>query len=204
MKQTFYIIILAFLLVGCTESKVKSTATDYLKKQMKDPSSFKAENVQVILDTIPVFLNQDLLSAAEKANEALEKYDRYKDRDSYLWYEEKQKASSNMASSLLSLGLAYNLAKEKEDKSFEYMALVNCSGKNSFGGTISSKYIVIIDKDKPEKVLGEYHVDSDFLKKIYAIYYTQSEEKNKLKENEFGKIDTEAMTPIEKFIFNEE
>ena len=204
MKKLLFILSIAFVLMGCTESKVKSTATDYLQKQMKDPSSFKAENIQVILDTIPIFLNRELLSAAEEANEALENYNRYKDRDSYLWYDEKQKASSQMSSALLSLGIAYNLAKAKKDKSYEYMVLINCSGKNSYGSTVSSKYIVIVDKDKTDKVIGEYHVNTDFLEKILAIYYTQEDEKAKLKENEFGKIDTDNMTPIEQFIFNEQ
>lgn len=204
MKKLLFILSIAFVLMGCTESKVKSTATDYLQKQMKDPSSFKAENIQVILDTIPIFLNRELLSAAEEANEALENYNRYKDRDSYLWYDEKQKASSQMSSALLSLGIAYNLAKAKKDKSYEYMVLINCSGKNSYGSTVSSKYIVIVDKDKKDKVIGEYHVNTDFLEKILAIYYTQEDEKAKLKENEFGKIDTDNMTPIEQFIFNEQ
>lgn len=204
MKKLLFILSIACVLVGCTESKVKSTATDYIQKQMKDPSSFKVENIQVILDTIPIFLNQELLSAAEEANDALNDFNRYKDRDSYLWHDEQQKAISKMGSALLSLNVAYNRAKAKKDKSYEYMVLINCSGKNSYGVTVSSKYIVIVDKDKTNKVIGLYDVDTDFLEKVIAIYYNQDEEKAKLKENEFGKIDTENMTPIEQFIFDEQ
>ena len=57
--------------MGCTESNVKSTATEYLKKQMKDPSSFKVEKIEVLLDTVPLFFNKNLMSLSEKFSEAV-------------------------------------------------------------------------------------------------------------------------------------
>lgn len=203
MKRIIFLITISVLLVSCNESKVKNTAKNYLQKQMKDPSSFKAENVDVILDTIPIFLNKDLLYAAEKANEALNDYNRYKDRDSYLWRDEQRKATEDVRSALLTLGFSYNLAKEKKDKPYEYMVLMNCSGKNSYGGTVSSKYIIIVDKEKTDKVLGEYRIDSDFVEQIMAIYYSVGEGEQKFKQNDFGKIDTEGMSKVEQFIFSE-
>lgn len=48
MKKYLFILSIAFVLISCTESKVKSTATDYLQRQMKDPSSFIAENLSQV------------------------------------------------------------------------------------------------------------------------------------------------------------
>ena len=76
--------------MGCTESNVKSTATEYLKKQMKDPSSFKVEKIEVLLDTVPLFLNKHLMSLSEKFSEAVDENNRYKDRDKYLWRKAKE------------------------------------------------------------------------------------------------------------------
>ena len=79
--------------------------------------------------------------------------------------------------------------------------MISCSANNSYGSIVSSKYIIIVDKEDTDKVLGEYRIDSDFVKKIVASYFITGEKE--LKENEFGKIETDGMTTIEKFIFDE-
>lgn len=203
MKRIVFLLIITTILFSCTESRVKSTAKESVKKQMKDPSSFKAEDVEVILDTIPIFLNHDLLTTAEKVNEALKDVNHYKELDSYLWYDELKKATEDLQSAVMTLGLSYHSAKEKKDKPYEYMVLMNCSGKNSYGGTVSSKYIVIVDKEKTDKVLGEYRIDTDFIEQVMAIYYSVGEGEQKFKENDFGKIDTEGMSRVEQFIFSD-
>lgn len=186
--------------MGCTESNVKSTATEYLKKQMKDPSSFKVEKIEVLLDTVPLFLNKNLMSLSEKFSEAVDENNRYKDRDNYLWHKEKEKASQNLLESMVAFNLEYKLQKDKEQP-YQYMVMISCSANNSYGSIVSSKYIIIVDKEDTDKVLGEYRIDSDFVKKIVASYFITGEKE--LKENEFGKIETDGMTTIEKFIFDE-
>lgn len=202
MKRKFLLSLLtiAILLSSCTESNVKNTATEYLKKQMKDPSSFKVEKAEVVLDTVPIFLNKRVMSLSEKFSDALDENNRYKDRDSYLWRKEKENASEKLTEAMIEFGLEYQIQKSKEQP-YQYMVLISCSGNNSYGGTVSSKYIVIVDKEDTDKVLGEYRIDSDFSKKIIASFLISGEEK--LKENEFGKIETEGMTTVEKFIFDE-
>lgn len=201
MKKLFILLVLAFSLCGCTERKVKNTATDYLQKQMKDPSSFKAEEIDVVLDTIPLYLNHNLLSLGNKAHDALDDVNRYKNRSSSLWYSEQKEASEKLSSTMFEILTSYNELKAKKDKSVHYMVLIKSSGKNSYGGTVSSNYIVIVDKDNTDKVLGEYRVDNDLLEKIVPILTISGEGDRLLKENEFGKIDTEGLTKVEQFIF---
>lgn len=204
MKKLLFLLAMVLTICGCTESTVKKTATEYLQKQMKDPSSFKAEEVDVVLDTIPLFLNNNLLSLGKKASEAMKDVDRYKNRSSSLWYSEQKEASENLSSSLLEIISAYSELKTKKDKSVHYMVLMKCSGKNSYGGTVSSKYIIIVDKEKTDKVLGEFRVDNDLLEKIVPIVTLSGDGKRLLSENEFGKIDTDSLSKIEQFIFSEE
>lgn len=201
MKNLLFVTLLAFLMVSCTESSVKRTATEYIQKQMKDPSSFKAEKVDVILDTIPIYLNKDILSAAEDFSDAVNEKERYSNRDSYLWRDEISKAQLNLDVARILLNSKISEAKKKKSKP-QYLVLMECSGKNSYGGTVSSKYIVIVDKENTEKVLGEYRLDGDFAEKLVVAYmFSVDDGFNKLKTNEYGKVETDGMTPLETFLF---
>lgn len=201
MKKIFFLLAIPLLLLSCSEGNVKKTATEYIKNQMKDPSSFKAENVVVLKDTVPIYLSKDLLSAADKAKDALEDSERYKNRSSYLWYDEQQKASRDFSNSYSMLkSLIESTTKEKPV--VEYMVLMKVTGNNSFGGTVSSKYIVIVDKDDTSKVLGEFRLDENLIKKIMIINMTENPGSH-LKFNQFGKVDTDGMSELEKFIFSE-
>ena len=213
MKKCLFLSMITILLLGCTESKVKNTATEYIKNQMKDPSSFKTEKVVVILDSIPLYLNHVILSQAEETKKALENYAYYKDRDYGLWWKEISQAKEKLDISLLTLKTTYTLTrdievpkelkkKDAKDTSIEYMVLIDCSAKNSYGGTVSSKYIVIVDKENSDNVLGYYDIDKDFLENLYTIFYSVDELKDKIKQNQFGKIETEGMSQIEQFIFD--
>ena len=201
MNKIFYLFVFSLFLVSCTESKVKSTATEYLKNNMKDPSSFKVEKVEVVYDSIPIFLNKELLSCANDLTKAIDEKNRYNDRDSYLWRKEIDRAKEKLSDAFISFGLKYQELKKKT-RSVQYLVLVNCSGNNSYGSTISSKYIVVVDKDKTDKVLGEYRLDSDFAKEVVTAYMMSGN--GELKQNEFGKIETEGMTVVEKFIFGDD
>ena len=140
------------------------------------------------------------MSLSEKFSEAVDENNRYKDRDNYLWRKEKEKASQNLYESMVAFNLEYKLQNDKEQP-YQHMVMISGSDNNSYGSIVSSKYIIIVDKEDTDKVLGEYRIDSDFVKKIVASYFITGEKE--LKENEFGKIETDGMTTIEKFIFDE-
>lgn len=214
MKKCLFLSLITILLMGCTESKVRNTATEYIKNQMKDPSSFKTEKVEVLLDSIPLYLNHVILSQAKETKKALKDYAYYKDRDFSLWWKEISQAREKLDISLKTLKTTYEIArdievpeelkkKDAKDTSIEYMVLIKCSANNSYGGTVSSKYIVIVDKENNDEVLGYYGIDEDFLENVYTIFYTVDELKDKIKQNQFGKIETEGMTQVEQFIFSD-
>lgn len=201
MKKIVFLLAICGLFIGCTENRVRSTATEYLKKQMKDPSSFKIEKAEVVLDTIPLFLNKQILSCAEDVSNAIDEKNRYKDRDSYLWRKEIERASEKLTNAFLNFSLEYQAQKKKE-RSVQYLVLINCSANNSYGSLISGKFIVIVDKNNTDKVLGEYNLDSDFAKKFVTAYIMTGN--GDLEQNEFGKVETENLSSVEKFIFADE
>ncbi|MBR5730133.1 MAG: hypothetical protein IKX61_08030 [Prevotella sp.] len=201
MKQKHFLLFIAsFLLISCTERSVKNTATDFLKNQMKDPSSFKVDNIEVLLDTIPIFMNNRVLSCAEKVSNAIDEQNRYKDRDSYLWRKEQERASEKVRNAILDLKIEYQTQRKKAHNQ-QYIVLISSSANNSYGSTISSRYIVIVDKDNTNNVLGEYRLDSDFAQKVAASYLLVGG--GSLDTNEYGKIETTGMSKIEKFLFGD-
>lgn len=203
MKKLVFLFSLTLTLffVSCTESKVRNTATEHIKKQMKDPSSFKAENVDVILDTVPVFLKKEILATAKVTLGYVNDVDRYSKR-SNLWAKEKSDAQSSAVASmfLLKAMIDSENKKEKEDSDIQYFVLMNVSGKNSYGGVVSSKYIVIVNKDKTDEVLGEYRVDEDLYGCIYTILSVDGKS-SRIKTNSFGKTEREGLNKIEQFVF---
>lgn len=203
MKRHYLLLLLTLLLVSCSdESTVKDTVTGYLKKQMKNPDSFKIESIEVRKDTIPAFLSQELLSLAEDASDAMEDYNRYKEM-SYLWADEKYKSSQKFLSSMEILQTAYDNAV-KETPSVEYVAYVKYSGTNAMGGTVSNRSIIIVDNKDPKKILGSFDIDKEFIEKFLALKYICSKGEFELKQNKFGKFETDGLPYIEQFIINEE
>ena len=167
---------------------------------MKDPSSFNVSEINVILDTVPLYLNHEVLRFSGLYAKAQEEYDRYKNR-SDLWQKEKDEAYRGL--DYYKFRMPIFISEQKKTKQpVQYIVLMNCSGKNSYGGIVSSKYILIVDKDNTDKVLGEYILDSEFAKKIITAYIF-STGGEKLKENNYGKIDTDNMSQIEKFLFGD-
>ena len=168
---------------------------------MKDPSSFKVQEAKVVLDTVPLFLNRKILSSSQDVLKAIEEKERYKNRDSYYWRDEKERAEAQLNKAFLAFN-AEHQALKKEKRQTHYLVLIECSGNNSYGTSVSSRYVVIVDKDNTDKVLGEYHLDSDFVTKALSAYMMTGNKR--LKTNEFGKIETDGLTEVEKFVFADE
>lgn len=204
------IVVVALLTASCSsENKkeevspkvtIEKTVTDYLKKQMKNPDSFKIESIEIRKDTLPPYLTDEMLSIADDFNEALDEVNRYKDLG-YLWAEEKLEASLNFKTQAEILKSAYSVAIESGEDVVEYVAYVKYSGTNAMGGTVSNRAIVIVDIDNPNNVLGLFSVDEDFVTQIYAIKLVGTDFKFELKQNRYGKYETDGLPYIEQFIF---
>lgn len=204
MRKTFILLFVALMLAGCSsnEEKAQNAAANYLKMQMKDPSSFKVEKSQVVLDKVPFFLDTDLLVAAYGVNYGLDQLKVYNNipytGNSYL-ESSKVAARKVYEDAITEMHEKYKLAKGKEK--LEYIVLITCTAKNSLGGTVASQYVVIVDKDNPNNVLGSYAVDKDFINNVTAIYLHEDAEKGKLDRDQYGKLDDSKLSPAEALIW---
>lgn len=191
MKNNLLILLSVFLLISCSnEQKAKKSATEYVKKHMKDPSSFKAEDVEVILDTVPFFLDKEMLGYASGFVSALEEY---KQTNS-------SRASNYGNECFTALSEKYEESK-KHKPLVDYIVLLKCSGNNSVGARISSKCVVVVDKDNPNEVKGVFDVDEDLINGIIEIKKVKDYDFN-LEYDRFNRINTEGMTRVEQYIFS--
>ena len=204
MKKTAILLVLALLFSCCSrEDRVLRTASNHLKYQMKDPSSFEVIKSQVVLDTIPFFLNNDLLLAANGVNYCFDQYTAYNGIPTYgnAYLDAQKKAREKVYNDALAkMHQKYLAAKNNPNKLVANIVLIQCSSKNSRGGTVGGRYVVIVDKDNPDDVLGTFAIDSEFIKEIVAIYLNEEAEKYKLNQDELG-LDPGKLTPVEAMIF---
>lgn len=200
-KSIFLVLLLVFSFVGCSEEyKVEKTATEHLKKQMKVPSSFKVEETEVLLRALPVYLNKKVLSCAQDLRDALKEQERYKNLNSYLWDKEKEDASRKVFIAIEALKDKCKDIEERTNKSDEkYIVLITYSASNSFGVSLQSRHIVIVDKDNTKEVLNDYAVDSDLANRAYFAYLACGNGYR----NKDGEIETYGMGKIEHFIFGD-
>lgn len=190
------------MLTGCKsdEDKVRETAEAYLYKNMKNPESLKILSCEIRKDTIPFWLSENMFDLAEKCDKAMDKFNHYKDM-SYLFIDEKIESANEFSSAREALINAYKYEQQNDSAEIEYVAYVKSSGTNPMGGTVSNSTIVIIDKDNPEKILGSYVVNSDFIGKFAVIKMLGAD--YEFKTNKFGKYETEGLPYIEQFIMND-
>lgn len=188
--------------VGCQtkEDKVKETVEKQLYKNMKNPESLKILSCIVRYDTVPFYLTEDILDLANKYREAIEEYSRY-DKMGYLWANEKYESFKKASEAKKNFEVAYNIAKENDPKDVEIMAYVKSSGTNPMGGVVSSSTIFIIDKTEPEKIIGSFTVDYDFIALFAGIKVVG--ENYEFKKNRFGKYETSDLPYVEQFILND-
>lgn len=208
MKKLIAMTMLAVAMVtsftGCKsdEDKAKEAVEAYLYKNMKNPESLKILSCEVRLDTAPFYLSEELFDIADKFNEAVDEYNRYKDR-SYLWVDEKLESIKKMQTSKEMLQTAYKVAQDNDSTEVEYIAYVKSSGTNPMGGTVSSSTIIILDKNNPEKIIGSFIVDKDFIERFVAIKMAGSDFEYEFKTNKFGKYITDGLPYLEKFVMND-
>ena len=208
MKKLIAIVMMSLpilaMLTGCKsdEYKVRETAEAYLYKNMKNPESLKILSCEVRKDTIPFYLAEELLDMAGEFDEAIDEYNRYKDR-SYLWVDEKIESLTNLQKARESLKTMYDNYKQNDSIDIEYVAYVKSSGTNPIGGTVSNSTIIIVDKNDPTKLLGSFVVDQDFIKRFVVLKMVESDFEFELKKNKFGKYQTDGMPYFEQFVMND-
>lgn|GEM_PF-2124080 len=196
-----YILVIPILFVSCSKTNTaKETAQNYVKSMYKNPESFQVEHIDVSMDTIPFFLDNNILKVAKETYESLEKYNEYSNR-SYLWADEQSAASTQLIANKLILDALCKEDNEKESQ-VHYVVLMKSSGTNPMGGRVSSKEIVIIDKNDPKKVLGSFNIDKDFMGAFIGAMYSRNPNWE-VKQNQFGKYETDGMNRIERFIIEE-
>lgn len=196
------LVMIAAVATSCSSEKIaEKTATEFLKSKMKNPDSFKIEEITVREDTVPPYLTKELMDLAEKTQSALDKYSRYK-RMSYLFAQEKISSASEYDRAEKALQDAYMDAKNEKPE-VEYIVYVKYSGTNALGGTVTNKAIVIIDIKNPKEILGTFNVDKEFLNQYFIIKYVGSNHLFDIKENRYGKVDTDGMSYFDQFVFGE-
>lgn len=197
MKKSLSLVLLTFLvciLTACSTS-VKELATDYLKSQMKDPSSFKVESVEIIKDTVPYYLLDNIQFNLTALNNDMDKYSDYlKLGDAFM----SDRVSLSKTISMLEENIKGLCEQSKREVA--NVACVKYSAKNGMGNMVSNEAIVILSDDKEPKVVGFYKLDSEFIKNVLLFL---DKFNGGLKKNQYGKYDTSNMSPIEKFILSE-
>lgn len=163
------------------KSKAEKAAIEKAKEYAMSPDNAEVEVIYSGLDTVPYFLMDNMLSMTDKhiehtnswspsKNEILEK-DREEIRAAYKSYIAKP-------------NVAYVTCVEMRE--------------NTPLGTNKERLIVICDKDNSENILGFRKVYYEYRHKYYTLRSVC--ERYSIEKNEYGKIKTDGMNEIEKFI----
>ena len=164
-----------------SQSKAEKAAIEKAKEYAMSPDNAEVEVIYSGLDTVPYFLMDNMLSMTDKhiehtnswspsKNEILEK-DREEIRAAYKSYIAKP-------------NVAYVTCVEMRE--------------NTPLGMNKERLIVICDKDNPENILGFRKVYYEYRHKYYTLRSVC--ERYSIEKNEYGKIKTDGMNEIEKFI----
>lgn len=199
MKKFISILFLAGLLISfascSTESKVEKEAVIYLKNQMKFPDSFKTQSVEVILDTVPVYLNENVQSALKKHSDTMKEWLRYSSMGD-LFFDEKVSAMRQYEDARDALPKIVEEAKGD----VQYIVLISYMAKNGLGAETDGRAIVIVDKENL-KVLGVISLDDAMEALMEYRYFIKLKPFQK---NQYGKYETEDMDKIEAFVMVED
>ena len=176
-------------LASCSkEDKVKEVVIEYLKSRAKDPASLEILSMEVLNDTLPVYLEGSLSTEIE----SLPKLYEQAQRPSF-FYSQKSKQKK-----LLEVYDNINkILSERTNKKYT-VALVEASGNNVLGGRSSMEIIVILD-DNNDKVLAHF-LARDY-KKVVPIIYNEVYSET-IPVNEFGNVEINNLPKIDGFILS--
>ena len=180
---------LIFVLSSCTkEDKVKDVVMEYLKSRAKDPTSVEILSMEVLNDTLPIYLEGSL----SKEIEDLPKVCDEAQKPSFFYSQKsKQKKLEEFIEKIR------KELSERKNKRYN-IALVEASGNNVLGAKSSLDVIIILD-DNNETVLAHF-LAKDY-KKAVPIIYNRVYGEN-IPVNEFGNVEIEKLPRIDGYIMS--
>lgn len=176
-------------LASCSkEDKVEEVVIEYLKSRAKEPASLEILSMEVLNDTLPVYLEGSLSTEIESLPKLYEEAQRPS-----FFYSQKSKQKK-----LLEVYDNINkILSERTNKKYT-VALVEASGNNVLGGRSCMEIIVILD-DNNDKVLAHF-LARDY-KKVVPIIYNEIYSET-IPVNEFGNVETDNLPQIDGFILS--
>ena len=180
---------LIFVLSSCTkEDKVKDVVMEYLKSRAKDPTSVEILSMEVLNDTLPIYLEGSL----SKEIEDLPKVCDEAQKPSFFYSQKsKQKKLEEFIEKIR------KELSERKNKSYN-IALVEASGNNVLGAKSSLDVIIILD-DNNETVLAHF-LAKDYKKAVPIIYNRVYGDT--IPVNEFGNVEIEKLPRIDGYIMS--
>lgn len=225
MKVYILLIFTSLFMFSCSKSNeeiMRDTVKSYLSQSHKENSGYTYElkSIDIKLDTIPEYFNVVLesssteSSAANKAVIALDFLRRLNSPEAKLrvemtgqpysmavvggnnYYEDDAyRDLDNLESKLMS-------AKQNTVPAVEYVAYVveNSRFPNE---TVDreTKYVIVLDKNDPTKIIKSYDFYGLTIDEIAAIKFVQTQ--GNLKTDTFGSFDTSDWYNVEKFILSD-
>lgn len=163
------------------KSKAEKAAIEKAKEYAMSPDNAEVEVIYSGLDTVPYYLMDNMLTMTDKHIEHTKSWSRYqneildKDREEIRTAYQSYKANPNVA----------------------YVTCVEMR-ENTPLGTNKERLVVICDKDNPENILGIMNADYQYRHRYYTLRSVC--ERYSIEKNEYGKIKTDGMNELEKFI----
>lgn len=199
-KYIILILTTVVTLFSCRkEDKVKSAVLDYIKEYAYNPASIEILSMEVVHDTLPIYLERSLATEIKSLPQLYEKA------------EEEANANKNPFSVLF--GFSYKKdAQNKFRKSLEIISYELSSRKNecynivlvefssnNLMGSLSNLDVILILNENNDKVLASY-VAEDY-KNIVPIIYREIYKKS-LPRNKFGNVEIEKVPKIDGYIMS--
>lgn len=206
MRHILIILVACIALVSCSNSqKLKQTAVNYLKIQIENSGSVEIKEITIRRDTIPVYLNANLLRKAGEFNAAnlqFMYYDRSpqsKQSNFGEWFQSK----SRMVRHIIELTESVKSAVASDSSKIEDVAYIEFNGTTVNNEKKDGAAIILIDHNDNTKVLGHFFISPEFIANVVAIKMAETEGKFKVPENEYGQMSFDGMSFMDKFILTQ-
>lgn len=163
------------------KSKAEKAAIEKAKEYAMSPDNAEVEVIYSGLDTVPYYLMDNMLTMTDKHIEHTKS-----------WSSDKNEILENDREEIRAAYQSY-----KANPNVAYVTCVEMR-ENTPLGTNKERLVVICDKDNPENILGIMNADYQYRHRYYTLRSVC--ERYSIEKNEYGKIKTDGMNEIEKFI----
>lgn len=194
MKHVYIVSLLILLLTSCNsgERQARATAVQYISSlASKEGATLNNESVEVHEQPIPPFMSEAIRSLAAKQ---IVEDDIAKGRTSVFSRLTLENAKVNAPALMDSIRV--KCAEWSDTDAYIATGVVNYT---FLGRDSAAKCIVLIDKENPDSVIGHFVVNGNFKKLTKTIL--KASKGISFSKNEYGKLNTDSLTPLEKFIF---